>query len=148
MSTFADAAAKIQVRERILRLTPQASRQWGKMTPHQMVCHLADGFRMAAGERPSRSVDNFFSRSFVRWVALHTSFPWPKGIKTIPEVDQLQGGTKPSGWDRDHEDLLRRVDGFLAKEGNTHPIFGPLSAGEWNIWAFRHADHHLRQFGV
>jgi hypothetical protein len=29
-----------------------------------------------------------------------------------------------------------------------HAIFGPLSEQEWMIWAYRHSDHHLRQFGV
>lgn len=148
MSTFADATVKASVRQRLAGLTPNAARQWGRMTPHQMVCHLSDGFRMAAGERHPRPVDNVFSRSIVRWVALHSSMSWPKGVKTVPEVDQEQGGTKPAEWDRDHTELLRLHDAFRAMEGNKHPMFGPLTAAEWNTWGFRHADHHLRQFGL
>ncbi len=30
----------------------------------------------------------------------------------------------------------------------THPAFGPMSARDWYRSAYRHADHHLRQFGV
>jgi hypothetical protein len=29
-----------------------------------------------------------------------------------------------------------------------HPMFGRLTTNEWNVWGFRHADHHLRQFGL
>lgn len=148
MSTFADPSVKASVRERIARLTPNDARQWGRMTPHQMVCHLADGYRLASGERMPKQIDNFFSRSVIRWVALHSSMTWPKGVKTTPEADQEQGGTKPAEWDRDLAELLRMHDAFRAIEGNKHPIFGPLSEVEWNTWGFRHADHHLRQFGL
>ena len=67
---------------------------------------------------------------------------------SLAEVDQELGGTKPAEWDRDHAELLKMVDSFEAKAGHPHPIFGPLTAEEWNVWGFRHADHHLRQFGV
>jgi len=148
MSTFADAAAKSSVRQRLERLTPNAPRQWGRMTQHQMVCHLTDGYRMSSGERNPKPVHNLFTRAFIRRIALHTSLAWPKGIKTLPEADQEQGGTKPVAWDRDHAELLRMIDSFQAIDGHVHSIFGPLTAAEWNVWGYRHADHHLRQFGL
>lgn len=148
MSTFSDPAAKAAIRQRMQSLTPSAARQWGRMTPHQMLCHLTDGYRLASGERPPKRVDNFFTRSFIRWVALHSSLAWPKGVKTVPEADQEIGGTKPVGWDQDLAELLRMHGAFHAMEGNRHPIFGTLTAAEWNTWGFRHADHHLRQFGL
>lgn len=30
----------------------------------------------------------------------------------------------------------------------THPAFGNISTNEWGIAAYKHMDHHLRQFGV
>jgi len=147
-STFGDAAARTSVRQRLERLTPNAPRKWGRMTPHQMVCHLTDGYRMSVGERTPAPVHNFFTRTVVKFVALHTPMTWPKGVKTVPEADQEQGGTKPAEWDRDLAELLRRVDAFTPVDGRNHSIFGPLTGSEWNVWAFRHADHHLRQFGL
>ncbi len=148
MSTLADSAARASIRQRIERLTPSAQRQWGRMTPHQMMCHLCDAYRMSAGERQPKPLDNFFFRSVVRLVALHTSLTWPKGAKTLPEADQEQGGTKPTEWDQDHAELLRLLDAFGPTEGHRHPLFGPLTKTEWHTWGFRHADHHLRQFGL
>jgi hypothetical protein len=58
-------------------------------------------------------------------VALHTPLAWPKGVKTIPEADQEQGGTKPAEWDQDLAELLRRIDAFKPLEGHPHPMFGP-----------------------
>jgi len=148
MSTFAQPAVKAAVRQRVERLTPVTPRQWGRMTPHQMVCHLTDAYRMSSGERRPKAVDNFISRSIVRLVALHTPLAWPKGVKTIPEADQEQGGTRPLEWDRDVAELLRSIDAFRPLEGHPHPMFGPLTEQEWDVWGFRHADHHLRQFGL
>jgi len=148
MSTFAQPAVKAAVRQRVERLTPLTPRQWGRMTPHQMVCHLTDAYRMSSGERRPKAVDNFISRSIVRLVALHTPLAWPKGVKTIPEADQEQGGTRPLEWDRDVAELLRSIDAFRPLEGHPHPMFGPLTEQEWDVWGFRHADHHLRQFGL
>jgi hypothetical protein len=136
------------VLRRVERLSPGASRLWGRMTAHQMVCHLTDGYRMAAGRRTPTPIDNAFTRSVLRRIALHTSLPWPKGVKTTPEADQERGGTKPVDWGRDHAELLRTIAAFGPADGHRHPIFGPLTAAEWNVWGFRHADHHLRQFGL
>jgi hypothetical protein len=148
MSTLADSATRAAVRQRIAAVSPQSSRQWGKMTPHQMLCHLSDAFRMAAGARRPKPIDNFFTRNLIRYVALHTSMTWPKGAKTVPEADQLQAGTPPSEWQRDLDELLNLFDSFSARDRHHHPLFGPMTATEWNIWAYRHTDHHLRQFSA
>ncbi len=103
---------------------------------------------MMAGERAPAAVDNLFTRSVVRFVALHTSLAWPKGVKTVREADQEQGGTRPAAWDRDLAELIERIDTLAVPVRHAHPIFGPLTEGEWGVWAFRHADHHLRQFGL
>jgi hypothetical protein len=148
MSSLADPTAQAALRQRIASLTPQSPRQWGKMTPHQMLCHLNDAFKMADGSRQTGSIDNFVSRTLIRFVALHTSMKWPHGAKTMPEADQEQNGTRPAEWQRDHAELLALFDAFAARNGHPHPFFGPLTATEWNVWAYRHIDHHLRQFSA
>ena len=37
---------------RLLTVTPQSPRQWGSMSPHEMICHLTDSFRAMLGQRP------------------------------------------------------------------------------------------------
>ncbi len=147
--SLADPGCVDHLSERITRMTPDAPRQWGKMTPHQMLCHLADAFRGALGERPAAPRETLLSRTLVRWVALRTPITWPKGVMTLPEVDQYLGGTKPVEFDADRQavvDLLRR---FASQNGSDerHPMFGALTRREWQVWGFRHVDHHLRQFG-
>ena len=120
------------------------------MTPHQMLCHLADSFLAVLGDRPASSKETWLSRTVVKWIALHTSLPWPHGVPTRPEVDQMVGGTTPVEFERDRErtaGLLRR---FVQPETTygRHPVFGALSRDEWMRWGYAHCDHHLRQFDV
>ena len=71
--------------------------------------------------------------------------PMPKSAPTAPE-------------------LLARRDADLEREQQTfrtlfarlgpphalvpHPAFGPMSRDDWGVLIHKHADHHLRQFGV
>ena len=59
------------------------------------------------------------------------------------------GGTPPVEWAEDTAALRGWIEGFCERERYAaHPIFGPLSRKEWGVWAFRHVDHHFRQFGA
>jgi hypothetical protein len=149
VKTLGNQDDKNQILGRLQEINPGSERRWGKMTPHQMLCHLADAFRGALGERPAAPRETLLSRTLVRWVALHTPITWPKDVMTLPEVDQYLGGTKPVEFDADRQavvDLLRR---FASQGGSDerHPMFGALTRREWQVWGFRHVDHHLRQFG-
>ena len=95
MKTLTSAEERAAVIARVQTLTPDSRRQWGRMTPHQAVCHLSDSFRGVMGGRPISPSSTIFSRTVVKWVALRAPMPWPHGVQTRPEVDQEIGGTKP-----------------------------------------------------
>lgn len=135
---------------RLARLEPTTPRQWGTMTAHEMLCHLADAFAVALGERRASRADGWFSRTVVKWIALHTSMPWPHGVPTRPEVDPKRSGTAPADFERDRArvvDSLRRFVADGAQYGG-HPGFGAMTRDEWMLWGYGHMDHHLRQFGL
>lgn len=151
-----DSLFRDDVRESLKRrlegLTAGSEARWGTMTANQMICHLSDAYRVPIGERPARSVGSVIHRTLFKWVALHTSITWPKGITTAPDLAQDGAGTPPTDFDPDMTELLRLVGTFATVEGEgggrTHPMFGPLTSWEWGRWGYRHADYHLRQFGA
>jgi hypothetical protein len=121
------------------------------MNAHKMVCHLADAVRFALGERPVEEARLLrVPAPVARFVALRTPFPWPRGAPTLPEIDQERQGTPPQDFQTDREELERLMRRLSGHQGPwpRHPIFGRISPADWGRWAFRHADHHLRQFGV
>ena len=141
-----------QLKQRLSRLTPETSRRWGRMTAHEMVCHLTDSFRTMLGERPVNTAFNWspFRRWLTRFVALRTPLPWPKGLETLPEVNPHRQGSRPAEFVRDQSELLAAMHRFVANDAQyrAHPMFGTMSRDDWMRWTFRHVDHHLRQFGL
>lgn len=151
MHTFAHDADVEEILRRLRALSPASPRRWGKMSAHQMVCHLSDACRLAIGDRPARSVSKAHHRTVIKWMALYWPRPWPAGIETVPEVDQMKDGTCPTDFARDlaeAEALLRAIAARRNADWPVHPIFGALSEAQWLRWTYLHADHHLRQFGL
>jgi len=149
--SLAEPSDRAAILARLRRLTPESRRQWGRMTPHQAVCHVSDSFRSMMSPVPISSVSTIVSRTVVRWIALHAPMQWPHGVKTRPEVDQEVGGTKPVEFVRDRTELEALIDRFAARTSDdfqAHPMFGRLSTAEWQRWGYLHTDHHLREFGV
>lgn len=150
MRTLTDPGAIESLVARLGKLHDKRPRAWGRMTPHEMLCHLGDSFAGVLGERPISPADTWVNRTIVKYIALHTTVAWPKGSPTRPEVDQTIGGTKPSTFDRDRDRVVTLLRRFAQPDVTyaRHPIFGPLTRDEWMIWGYRHTDHHLRQFAV
>ena len=128
------------------------ARRWGRMSAHQMVCHLGDSFRhrdAAESGQPRDRPPSIDAREVDRLVR---STPWPAGVPTRPEMDQefgrhptrgLRGGSRRTrGPARDRHDTGHNYD------WPAHPIFGRMSEAAWLRWAYLHMDHHLRQFGL
>jgi hypothetical protein len=122
------------------------------MSAHQAVCHVADGLRMAVGEKPVRQDGGPLQRTLVKWIALYVPIPWPSGIATSTEIDQALEGTPPVDFASDLaqvEALLERVTtATRTLDRQLHPRFGRMSDAAWLRWGYLHLDHHLRQFGV
>jgi hypothetical protein len=80
---------------RLERLTPEAARRWGTLTPGEMACHLADAARrvFSAPGRPGHATVPL--RPLLKFVALYSPVPWPETkIRTRPELDPRLGGTR------------------------------------------------------
>jgi hypothetical protein len=152
MSSIADPRRAGEITQRLKKVTPENERQWGRMTAHQMICHLADAMRMTLNERPCAFIGTWASQHIVKLVALYSPFPWPKGVKGMRELDQEADGTRPVTFEADRDELLRLIERVrqVPRERTPpqHPMFGLLSWDQWKILAYRHCDHHLRQFGV
>src|SRR5580692_9529979 len=149
MSTLADPRVRAACRERIQSLGSNASAKWGRMTAHQMLCHLNDSFRVGMGEKYASPATSLLQRTLIKWIALRAPLRWPPGVPTRPEIEQGRGGTPPSEWESDRHELLGLIDLFADQRTfGVHPTFGAMSQRDWLTWGYRHVDHHLRQFGV
>jgi hypothetical protein len=137
-----------EIKQRLDMLRPGSARQWGKMSPAQMLAHCSAGLEMAAGEiRPPRAFIGRIIGSAVKRVALRDEEPMRRNSPTAKEL--LVTGEMDFAAER--KKLCGLIDRFAATgpSGCTqhpHAFFGRLTPDEWSTLMYKHLDHHLRQF--
>lgn len=152
MTTLQEESVCDSVLIRVRFLEPRSRRYWGKMNAHEMICHLTDSFRMAMGSKQASPATGIIQRTIMKWGALHSPIPWPRGASTVPELEQGKGGTPPGDFEADRSALIGAIYEFRRSEEYLktarHPVFGSMTVEEWQRWGYLHVDHHLRQFGA
>jgi hypothetical protein len=153
MQTIADPDTLAALLNRLARLHPDSQRKWGTLAPGEMLCHLADAMDSVLGHRlPPGPPTAAVPRRIVKWLALYSPLPWPQGVPTRPGVDPHRDGTKPTDFERDRARVVRGLRELAiapaAQLAVAHFRFGSMVRADWQRWGYRHADHHLRQFGV
>lgn len=133
---------------RAARLAPELRAQWGRMTCPQMLTHVNDQLRMAMGEISAQPKRVPLRYPPLKQLAIF-SLPWPQGLPTSPE---LLARIDAAVWPAEVEAFEQLLAQFAARGKDEswplHPAFGPLSRQGWGVLAYRHVDHHFRQFGV
>lgn len=148
MKTFWDQDAREEICRRMETLTVDAKPQWGKFNATEMLTHLNDAMRMAMGElnvAPKRMPIRYTP---IKQLIIYV-LPFPKGAPTAPEL--LSRGSQ-ADFAKEKADFRRVADRLGQKPQSEtwpeHPAFGRLTHRAWGVLKYRHADHHLRQFGL
>ncbi len=147
MRTLHRPADRAEILSRAQRLSSVTPARWGRLTAPQMVTHITDAIRMATGSLPVPS-----KRMVVRFPPLKQLLvyllPMPKGLPTAPALL----ARAPAEWGSELTQLAAELDAFGRHPAGgpwpVHPAFGTLSRRAWGVLAYRHVNHHLRQFGV
>ena len=148
MPSLWQAASRARLVQRAARLTAETPPRWGRMTCPQMLAHINDALRMATGELPVARRGGplrYFplKQLFAYWL------PIPHGVPTSPEllerIDRAQFAEEATAFPRMLERFASRPSDAVLPE---HPAFGFMPREGWGVQAYRHLDHHLRQFGV
>lgn len=146
MKTVLDASTRTEVIDRIAKLDSNSKPLWGKMNVYQMVKHCGQWEEMALSHTVYKQ--SFLGKIFGK-VALKSMLkdePVKKNIPTVPSF-VITG-------DGDVEAEKARWVGLLGdythhnKESFIHPFFGKMTREQAGIVCYKHADHHLKQFGV
>jgi len=152
MKTLARPRDRAEILHRLGTVRPENPRRWGRMSAHQMVCHVSDALRMGTGHKAVSEATSLFHRTILKWIVLYLPLRWPAGILTRPEIDQELGGTRPGDFPADIAQLEALLELVTAPtrsfDWQRHPIFGRMSDAAWLRWGYLHMDHHLRQFGA
>lgn len=133
-------------------LAPDATGKWGKMSGQQMVEHFIDVLQLANGRRTGPELyDAERIRKGYEW--LMSDKPFRENTKNpfMPE------GPQPVRFDTMQqaiEALQQELNHFFQRFESTpdlrvkNPVFGDLNYEEQVQLLYKHAQHHLRQFGL
>lgn len=148
MQTLFDPKTYQDVVARVSSLTPDAPRQWGRMSPAQMLEHASRALEMAMG-RPA--MKHALLGRVIGWTVRKDFLgekPFPKNSPTAPsfiikdEPNFAAAQARALALVQEFHELGER-----AVDGHVHGFFGPLTGAQWGQTQFKHLDHHLRQFG-
>ena len=147
MPMIHDHGVRAQLRKRVESLTPQAQRQWGKMSIDQMLWHCNLALEMALGtHKPDTSRTPPIPKPVLKFIVLR--LPWPKGAPTGPDFI----ATQSHDFAAEKAKMLRLIDAICERDcGGSwpeNPAFGRMSGKEWSHLMAKHLDHHLRQFSA
>jgi hypothetical protein len=147
VNTLFDPVSRSRIVERLDRLTPEHQPRWGRMTSHQLICHLAQALRMSLASECPGQPRGVMSRPPLNWLMIYV-MPWPRGAKVPPEFFDFE----LDEWARDRDELRELIGQFGARRPTdkwpAHMAFGRISGRAWGVVQYRHLDHHLRQLGV
>lgn len=137
-----------EIYNRIESLQPANEKQWGKMDIAQMLAHCSLQLEQAIGKVPPQDKSNFLSKTLIKWVVLNKK-PFGKNLPTVPSFVV----TDEHSFEVEKKRLLENVRTFFEKaqkigEFSAHSAFGNLSKEDWGLLAWKHLDHHLRQFSA
>ena len=148
MGSILNDSDRTAITTRLGSLTASSTRRWGTMDVAGMLQHLQLSARMTLGELDVPSVNKRVFQKFpLKHLVLYV-LPFPKGAPTAPELKTVDA----SSFETERAallDLLERIGtGPRDGAGPAHPLFGPLTWREWGVVTYKHADHHLKQFGA
>lgn len=147
MQSLWDDGAADMLAARVRRLTSGQKPRWGRLSCPQAVAHMTDACRLYLGELPCEPKMSPIRYTPFKQLIVYV-LPFPKNVPTAPELLARRPGHCQTEVDDLCQVLARVAAERQRAEWPDHPAFGKLSPRAWGILAWRHTDHHLRQFGV
>jgi hypothetical protein len=149
MENIFNATDRAALQQRVDRLQPTSTRQWGTMNAAQMLAHCASALEMACGDRPGKQV--FLGKLVTPFIRSAVLGPKPLRRNTPTDPDLVIAEERD--FDAERHRLSALVDRFCqagpdAAGRQIHSFFGRFSGEEWGRLTYKHLDHHLRQFGA
>ena len=146
MKTILDKKTRDELIDRIHILTEKNNAEWGSMNVYQMIKHCVAWEEMVAGKQKFRQT--FLGRLFGK-IALRSMIgndnPVKQNMPTLPEL-KITGSTGDIEPEKRKWIALIEQNALAPNPNFVHPFFGKMTVEEIGLLAYKHIDHHLRQF--
>ncbi|MGZ3858011.1 MAG: DUF1569 domain-containing protein [Flavisolibacter sp.] len=145
MKTIFDPNTREELINRIHALNENNTAQWGRMSLYQMLKHCSQWEEMILGKTKYKQsfMGKLFGKSALRNM-IKDDRPMKKNLPTLPDFKVRSNGEMEAekrkwiGLIKEHEHVVN--PNFI------HPFFGKMTREQVGFLAYKHSDHHLRQF--
>ncbi|NSL90208.1 DUF1569 domain-containing protein [Chitinophaga sp. Mgbs1] len=150
MKTVFDSALRNELISRINSLSSNSSAKWGKMNVYQMTKHCTQWDEWIQGKNNPAYRQEFLGKIFGK-MALKSNTKDDRPLQKNMPAGKL---AVKKGLEGDIEQQKQSWISSMDAYGNysnpafIHDFFGKMTREQIGIFAYKHADHHLRQFGV
>lgn len=148
MKSVFDKHVREELIKRINSLNYNNKPLWGQMNAFQMTKHCTHCDDMFHGKIKIKRV--FIGRLIGKMVLrknLKDMSPFGKNSPTAPILIT----TNDNGdIEKQKMEWVNSIDAYTNYNNHdfVHPFFGPMNKDQVGQFAYKHADHHLRQFGL
>jgi len=146
MKTIFDKTTRDELIERINLLNEGSKAQWGKMGMYQMLKHCTQWEEMALGKKKYKQ--SFLGRLFGKMALkdfVKDETPFKKNVPTVPSFKIKEQNGDVELEKKKWVNLVEEYAHF-SNVDFVHPFFGKMDKEQIGYLAYKHTDHHLRQF--
>jgi hypothetical protein len=150
MKTIFDKTVQAELIDRINKLNEKSNARWGKMNIYQMLKHCSNWDEWILGKNKPVYKQVFIGRIFGKMALkrvlkdespLDKNSPTSAAFKTIGKSGDVL--PEQQKWIA----LIREYENYYNPDF-IHDFFGKMTKEQIGILAYKHSDHHLRQFGA
>lgn len=135
--------------QRVKSVRPDSIRQWGTMSPAQMLHHLNLAIGAPLGYYELQDESYFLSRTLFKWITVDWFPEEPVGLQlplsfVIPHDQQFN-------FEYEQGQLVKIITAAGQAQPDDfgpHPYYGKMSYKEWGKLFIIHIDYHMRQFSA
>lgn len=147
MKTILDETTRDQLVARIDCVNESCTANWGQMNVSQMLKHCIRWEKMALGKKKYKQA--FLGRLFGKMVLkgfIKDDAPLKRNVPTVPDFKVTEAGGDMNSLKSEWIALIREYANY-PDFVLVHPFFGKMERDQIGVMAYKHTDHHLRQFG-
>jgi hypothetical protein len=150
MKTIFEKSTRDELIDRINMLNENSKPLWGKMNIYQMTRHCTIWCEWVLGKNNPVYKQEFLGSIFGKWgLSSNTKDSKPIG-RNMPAGKAFTVKEKEGDLQMQKGIWIHLVVDFeqFSNDRFIHDFFGKMTKEQIGVFAYKHHDHHLRQFGV
>ena len=145
MKTVFDKETRDELISRINKLSDNSTARWGQMNAYQMIRHCTLWEKMVQDRKLYKRmfIGLIFGRMALKSITKDET-PLGQNTPTIPDLKITGNGNvsdEKANWIARIREYANYTDQVFI-----HPFFGKMTKEQVGYLAYKHSDHHLRQF--